>query len=45
MMENFNGRNNFKEKGRWKDNTKMNLKELGWTRVFWLKICTSGGLM
>jgi hypothetical protein len=30
---------------RWVDNTKMDLREIGWIRFIWLRIGTSGGLL
>jgi hypothetical protein len=35
-------------KGRWEDNIKMDLKEVGWgawTGLIWLRIVTGGGLL
>jgi hypothetical protein len=29
---------------RWEDNIKMDLREIGWGGLFWLRIGTSGGL-
>ena len=30
-------------RGRWEDNIKMDLQEVGWTGSIWLRIRTSGG--
>jgi hypothetical protein len=30
---------------RWKYNIKMNLREIGWTGLIWLRIGTSGGML
>jgi hypothetical protein len=30
---------------RWVDNIKMDLREIGWDDVVWLRIGTSGGLL
>jgi hypothetical protein len=30
---------------RWEDDTEMDLREIGWTRLIWLRIGTSGGLL
>jgi hypothetical protein len=29
----------------WKDNIKINLREMAWTRSTWLRIWTGGGLL
>jgi hypothetical protein len=30
---------------RWEDNIKMDLQEVGWTGLIWLRIGTGGGLL
>jgi hypothetical protein len=30
---------------RWEDNIKMDLQEVGWTELIWLRIGTGGGLL
>jgi hypothetical protein len=41
----FVGKPEGRERRRWVDYTKMDLREMGWTGPIWPRIGTSGGLL